>query len=301
MIYTFGSSLSKYYWPTWADWLELYKGPTSNLAYTGYDNQKIYWSIVDKLKDLTADDEIYIMWNGNLTMSFWYDAEWIKKHDCWGFFPNEQGELWYTGQTKWHGLYKQHPDHAVSFTHLLVSNLQCILDTQLLLDRMGCKYTMMWNLNPWVDIRPEYGENYKTIWNTIVNVKPEAVVAAARLLEFSPIRQLTQLIDWTKCLGVPADIGDLVNYDGIWEYTFDKKEYVALQNSNDMHPIPLAHHDYLLEKVLGLDPLTGKHRELAIQISKECSVMDIPKFRTTDYIATPDMVMSEFNLKRLTS
>jgi hypothetical protein len=247
MIYTFGSSPTKYYWPTWSDWLSAYKGPVTNLAYSGYDNVKIYWNIVDQLKHLTSDDEVYIMWNGALTLSVWYDQEWIKKHDCWGFFPNEQGDLWYTTNTAWQGLYKQHPSHSASLTQLFVSNLECVLKTQLLFDRIGCKYVMFYNLNPWMDIRPIYGKDYETIWDKILTVDENTVAIASKTIKLSPIAETMKLIDWTKFKGIPADITELESYKGLWEYTLANKEYVTLQNKFDMHPIPLAHHDYLLE------------------------------------------------------
>jgi hypothetical protein len=303
LIYTFGSSLTKYYWPTWSDWLSVYRGPVTNLAYSGYDNVKIYWSIVDQLKHITSDDQVYIMWNGALTLSIWYDQDWIKKYDCWGFFPNEKGDLWYTNDIPWHGLYKQHPDHSVSLTQLFVSNLECVLNTQLLLDKIGCQYVMFYNLNPWVDFRPIYGKSYQTMWDKLISVDKNTVDIALNTIEFSPIKSLMSLIDWTKFKGIPDNVTELENYKGIWEYTLANKEYIVLQNKNDMHPIPLAHHDYLLEEILGMNPLDGIYRSQAMEMSKLCTHMEVPSWQTKDYIATPDteMLLSKFYISKISS
>jgi hypothetical protein len=301
MIYTFGSSPTKYYWPTWSDWLSAYKGPVTNLAYSGYDNVKIYWNIVDQLKHLTSDDEVYIMWNGALTLSVWYDQEWIKKHDCWGFFPNEQGDLWYTTNTAWQGLYKQHPSHSASLTQLFVSNLECVLKTQLLFDRIGCKYVMFYNLNPWMDIRPIYGKDYETIWDKILTVDENTVAIASKTIKLSPIAETMKLIDWTKFKGIPADITELESYKGLWEYTLANKEYVTLQNKFDMHPIPLAHHDYLLEEILDIDPRESAYRAQALEMSKQCTNMKVPDWQTKDHTATPDteMLLPQFHITKI--
>lgn len=288
MIYTFGSSLTKYYWPTWADWLQVYKGPVTNWGYNGYDVTKVYWTLVDKLKYLSKDDEVYIMWPGNTTLSVWYDDEWIKKNQCRDFFPNRHGDLWYTTHIKWQGLYKQHPEHQPSFIHLLINNLQCIINAQLLLDKIGCKYTMLFNLNPWVDIRPEYGNQYKTVWDSILNINEDILQPAYTALDISPVQTLINMMNLDNYIGVPADPSKLCNYQGIWEYDISNKEYVVLKNPKDMHPTAVSHHDYLLEKILKVDPLSGMHRQLALAISKQCTTMNLPAWQTEDYTATPD-------------
>jgi hypothetical protein len=241
------------------------------------------------------------MWNGALTLSVWYDQEWIRKHDCWGFFPNEQGDLWYTTDTPWQGLYKQHPIHSASLTQLFVSNLECILKTQLLFDRIGCGYVMFYNLNPWIDIRPIYGKDYETIWDKILTVDKNTVNIAAKTIQLSPIAETMKLVDWTRFKGTPADPTNLEIYKGLWEYTLANKEYVTLQNKFDMHPIPLAHHDYLLEEILGVDPKQGVYRSQALEMSRQCTHMKVPDWQTKDHTATPDteMLLPQFHITKI--
>lgn len=289
MIYTFGASLTKFYWPTWSDWMQKYRGPVTNLGYTGYDGHMTYWTVLDHIKQLTKEDEVYIMWPGLTTLSVWYDDEWIAKNDCRGFFPNAEGNLWFTQDIPFQGFYKQHPEFSASFTQLLVQTLQCMLNAQMLLESVGCKYTMLFNINPWVDIRPVYGEKYTTIWNTILNITDDSVQAAKNILRLSPVRQMFDMIKWENCIGVPEDREDLKNYQGLWEYDVSNKEYVLLKNSKDMHPSTLAHHDYLLEKILHQDPYAGTYRTRAIELAEQCSSMTMPKFETKDNIATPNM------------
>ena len=296
MIYTFGASLTKFYWPTWSDWLNEYQGPVTNLGYIGYDGHMTYWTVLDKIKQLTKEDEVYIMWPGLTTLSTWYDLEWINKNNCQGFFPNPEGKLWFTQDIPYQGFYKQHPDHSASFTQLLVQTLHCMLNAQLLLESVGCKYTMLFNINPWVDIRPIYGEQYKTIWDTILHIDDDTVQNAKNILKLSPVNQIFNMIKWEKFIGTPADPSDLKNYQGLWEYDVSNKEYFVMKNGNDMHPVALAHHDYLLEKILKQYPMTGKYRARAIEITKHCIDVAIPKFETKDHTATADMQLLRINI-----
>jgi hypothetical protein len=269
--------------------MQKYCGPVTNLGYTGYDGHMTYWTVLDHIKQLTKEDEVYIMWPGLTTLSVWYDDEWIAKNDCRGFFPNAEGNLWFTRDIPFQGFYKQHPDFSASFTQLVVQTLQCMLNAQMLLESVGCKYTMLFNINPWVDIRPVYGEKYTTIWDTILNITDDSVLIAKNILKMSPVRQLFDMIKWENCIGVPDDREDLKNYRGLWEYDVSNKEYFSLKNGNDMHPSTLAHHDYLLEKILHQDPYAGAYRNRAIEIAEQCSNMTMPKFETKDNIATPNM------------
>jgi len=296
MIYTFGSSLTKYYWPTWADWMSVYCGPVTNLAYVGYDVTKTYYTLVEYLDRIKKDDTVYIMWPGNTTISVWYDDDWITANDCRRFFPNSEGDLWYTQNTPWQGLYKQHPNNIPSFTHLLVHNWQCIINAQLLLEKIGCDYRMMFTVNPWIDMRPVYNESYHKIWHKITNINAESVSVAHEVIKLSPVEQLIKVIDHKKYIGVPADIKDLKNYQGIWEYELKNKEYTVLKNKDDMHPVSLAYHDYLLEHILNRDAVSGEYRDRAIAISKECATMLVPRFTKNDYTAPADMQLSTINI-----
>jgi hypothetical protein len=137
------------------------------------------------------------------------------------------------------------------------------------------------------------------MWNKLLNVDGELLNEANEIIKLSPISSMLKLLNTDNFIEVSDDVTDLKSYKGLWEYDIGNKEYVLLKNQNDMHPCSLAHHDYLLEKILGQNPLDGKYRDHALQITKDCHGMEIPKYRKEDYIATPEMQLLKFNLKNL--
>jgi hypothetical protein len=74
----------------------------------------------------------------------------------------------------------------------------------------------------------------------------------------------------------------------MWEYFFNKKEYLIYSHDHDPHPVALTHHDFALEKILKTDPKLGRHRNKAIDISQQALKMKIPEFSESDYVASPD-------------
>ena len=288
MIYTFGCSTTKWVWPTWADWLSAYGHEVTNLAYRGYSNQNIYWAIMDRIQTFTPEDHIIIIWTQNHRINLWYDQTWIHEKDCLGFFPDTEGKLWYTQDDPYLGMYRTHPDYQTSFTHMVIDQFQPILQTQLLLDRIGCKYTMLFAINPWSDCRPVFKPQYKIQnWDNRQGLTKEETAHAKKIININPIRNLLGEINWDKFIDAPGDPLNPKDYTGLCEYFFTKKEFVILKHSVDHHPNPLAHHDYLLEKILKQDPKQGKYRDLAEKMSIESMDMEIPEFTQDDYVAPP--------------
>lgn len=288
MVYVFGCSMSKWYWPTWADWLTVYGTPVTNLANKGYGNQNIYWSILDRINTFTADDHINIMWAENHRIGLWYDEEWVIDKDVAGFFPNAKGKLWYTNDTPYTGLYRTHPDLYTSFTNMVIDQLQIIFQTQLLLNKIGCSYTMHTSKNLWGDGRPKFYPKYQTVYQTKQDISPGEIEVAKSIIKLSPINNLLKQIDWSVFVDAPKDPMDPAQYTGIWEYFINNKEFVILKHDTDHHPNSLTHHDYALEKILKINPKSGKHRSIAEQISKETMDMPIPEFTPDDFIIDPE-------------
>lgn len=287
MNYVLGCSMSKWIWPTWVDWLRVYDQPVTNLANKGYGNQNIYWILLDKINTFTSNDHINIMWAENHRIGLWYDDEWIQEKKVSGFFPDTKGKLWFTKDVPYVGLYRTHPDLYSSFTNMIVDQLQIIYQTQLLLDKIGCSYTMHSAKNLWADGRPKFYPKYQTTYQAKDDITPAEIEIIKDITRLNPIKNLVNLIDWTKFIDPPKDSFNPKQYAGIWEYFINNKEYVVLKHNTDHHPNSLAHHDYALEKILKQDPKQGKHRAVAKQISEDTIDMPIPGFTDDDFVIDP--------------
>lgn len=292
--------MSNWYWPTWVDWLRLYYNqPVTNLAYKGHGNQTIYWNILENIKTFTSDDHLMIMWTENHRLNYWYDKEWIDNNDVLGFFPNKQGKLWFTKDRPFTGLFKVHPEFQPSFTHMIIDLMQVIFQTQLLLDKVGCKYTMAMVGSPWRNTSPIYLPKFETRWQNKKETNEYEIANAHSILDLAPINSLISNINWNKFANPPQDPFDPKNYSGLWEYTSSKKEFVVLQHNSDHHPNPLVHHDYLIEKILKQEPSKAKHRNLARQIAEDSMTLDIPTFTSDDFVFTGNKPLLDSKYKEL--
>ena len=103
------------------------------------------------------------MWTGSNRICQWYDPSWVTQNDCQDYFPNPDGQLWF-GTEPWRGLYKTHPKHQPSLTHMIITMFDVILRVQMLLDRVWCNYTMMFWQNPWYDVREKFFPVYSGAW-----------------------------------------------------------------------------------------------------------------------------------------
>ena len=286
MIYTLGCSFTKWYWPTWSDWLKAYQGPVTNWAYPGYSNQLIYWILQDRIDQLTSNDHVYIMWSEVTRVPQWYDREWVTKNDCKGFFPNANGKLWF-GHEDYTGLYRTHPTHQTSLSHMIIDTFRTILETQQLLDSIGVRYTMMFMCNPWQDVRPEYKPTFELQWPKKTGFSHKDAVLAKTLLQLNPLQNVLKRIKWDNFVEKP-DLQDPESYTGMWEYYLHRKELVLLKHNTDPHPNILAHHDYLTEKILKQPPNLNKLRVSALKLAEESVNMVLPIWDTGDFIGSPD-------------
>lgn len=287
--------MSKWHWPTWADWLDVYTTqPVINLSYKGYGNNHPYWLLLENYDKITKDDHVYVMWTSTHRQLQWYDKNWVEEYNCRGFFPKDDGKLWFTQNTPYTGLYRMHPEHNISFTQGVISNFENIYKTQTLLNSIGCKYTMGFAHNPWIDVRPSYKPTFTTKWNEInLSVSDDEIKNAIKILELKPVDKLLNLINWECFFDVPADIYNIKMYLGIYEYFISKKEYIMYKNVNDPHPCALAHHDFALEKILRLDPKKGQYRKVAKEISYDAINYPIPDFTPDDFVAEPNDILLE--------
>lgn len=101
-IFTFGCSLTDYYWPTWADVVAYQtKIPTFNAGKAGIGNVGISCRIVEYDQKFKFNDEdlILVMWTswtredryrngdwlaaGNVFNNHYYDSQFLKRHWSW--------------------------------------------------------------------------------------------------------------------------------------------------------------------------------------------------------------------------
>jgi hypothetical protein len=251
LIHTFGCSFTRWHWPTWADWLARYQDkPLINHAGPGYTNELIYHQVLANLDRIQSSDSIYIMWTGSNRVSQWYDADYVERHRCAGFFPDTQGELWY-GQGDWRGFYKTHPDHEPSLTHMIITTFDVILRTQMLLDRLGGEYRMMFWQNPWHDVRERRQSEYSYTWHERSEFSAQQLSTAKSIMHMHATQRILKLIDWTKFIPGDVNLQDPEGWQGLWEYNLSQRELVMLNHVQDHHPNCLAQHDWAVNKILG--------------------------------------------------
>lgn len=259
MIYTLGCSFTKWHWPTWADWVRDYlQQPVDNLAGSGYTNALIYQQLLTRCNQITKNDTVYIMWTGSNRNCVWYDREYVEQQDCLGFFPDTNGRLWYGDNLR--GLYKTHPTHLPSFTHMIVDMFDTVFKTQMLLENIGCNYRMMFWRNPWADIREKFVPVYSTTWNHKKILSKDEIATAKQIIAMLPVSVLLKNINWNKFVSAPGNPLDPASYRGLWEFTLDNKELLLMNHASDDHPNTLAHHDWTVDIVLpGTHPSLREH------------------------------------------
>ena len=276
MIYTLGDSFTKWYWPTWSDWLSKYLDqPLTNLAYSGFTNELIYYQLMNLKSQLTKTDKIYIMWTGSNRVCEWYDQEYVTQNNCAGFFPPTNGKLWFTAKTPWQGLYKTQPDCAPSLTEMIINNFDIVLKTQWLLDSVGCDYQMMFWQNPWLDTRDTFIPTYQSTWEKRQGITKSELQNAMDILDLPLVGNMLQSINWQKFACAPVDIANPRQYQGLREFAISDRELVMLNHNSDPHPNTLAHHDWTVRYLVGG---ANHHRELAHQLAVSTQDLSIPNY-----------------------
>jgi hypothetical protein len=80
-LFTFGCSMTKYRWPTWADIVGEQWEHYQNWAKPGAGNNFIFNSIVecDKRNNFTSDDLVLIMWSGVARIDYYQQNSWCHQ------------------------------------------------------------------------------------------------------------------------------------------------------------------------------------------------------------------------------
>lgn len=277
MIYTLGCSFTKWYWPTWADWLGAYRSqPIKNLAGSGWTNDLIYYQLLQRANKITQHSEVYIMWTGSNRVCEWYDRDSIDQRDCQDFFPDTDGQLWFTHREPYQGLYRSHPDRLPSLSHMQIEMFNTILQTQLLLNQVGCKYQMMFWQNPWCDCREIFRPSFHLTWPNKSSLTTKEVDQALSVLELPVIQSIINQVDWKKFVAIKDDLDNPASYNGLWEYTLSSKDLVSFAHQTDAHPNTLAQHDWAFDFLCEeTDPhLRASAKKLALELIN----IDIPPY-----------------------
>jgi hypothetical protein len=238
------------------------------------------------------------MWTQSHRIGTWYDKNWIEQQDILGFFPKTDGRLWYSESDPYRGMYRVHPEYQPSLTQMIIAKLQLMYNTQLILEKHGCDYTMLSVHNCFVDCRPIYTPNFEITWDKKGFISDKERNFGNEILKLKPIQNLVSRINWERFVDQPSNLYDAASYTGMWEYYFNKKEYLIYSHDYDPHPMPLTHHDYAVEKILKQDPKKAKYRKFAIEFSKQAMSMPVPEFTDNDFVASSDTPLLNENFRK---
>ena len=246
MIYTFGCSFTKWFWPTWADWLAKYsEEKVVNLGWPGVSNQTIYYELVNRKKNIKKQDHVYVMFTGSNRVSQWYDKKYILAHQVKDFFPRKDGKL-ECSDAPWVGMYRNLHHHPTSYTHQVITTFNTIFQTQNILDTIGCRYTFLFWLNPWADTNPITEPEYKTTWQDCKGLSADNLRDAEQVINLPVVRQLLEDIKWKHFVGMDNfDPNDAKTYTGLWEYNLgNMKQNIDLAHETDFHPDTFTHYQF---------------------------------------------------------
>jgi hypothetical protein len=295
MIYTLGCSFTKWHWPTWSDWLEVYSNqPVTNWGYPGFTNELIYQTLLANIDNIKSTDHVYIMWTGNNRSCNWYDQEWVDQHQCRDFFPEPADSLWLGSGQPWQGLYKTHPDQLPSLTHMIVNNFNIMFNTQLLLKNIGCKYTMMFWQNPWLDTRETFKPSFSMSWNLKQHITSAEVKLAKNIMSMPTVTTILKHLDWSHFVDAPADVLNPAQYQGMWEFGLSRPEFLDCNHHSDHHPNTFTHHEWLTNKMLVGN---SQHESQAHDLALTAKALDIPNWSGVDALLGHGRILNKFPLK----
>ena len=157
---------------------------------------------------------------------------------------------------------------------------------QMLLDKIGCEYTMMFWQNPWYDVRPIVKpDKWKATWQDADTI----IADAEKIVNIPSVTNMLNTINWSKFKGLTNhSTNNFTSYTGLWEYSISNiTQHIDQWHTNDDHPNALAQHDFLCN-ALNIEPtLRNKATETALKY-KDCDV-------SYDYSALiPDNLNAKF-------
>jgi len=131
-LFTFGCSFTQYWrWPTWADALGQEAEYFENWGVCGSGNSLILYSLIEcnQRNNLTADDEIYIMWTNTSREDRYVGNRWLEGGNVY----------WSAGSA----LPKEYVQKFACERGYLIRDLTTMAAVKQLLDHWGCRYQFL--------------------------------------------------------------------------------------------------------------------------------------------------------------
>jgi len=217
-LFTFGCSITQFFYPTWADLLIEHFGYGENWGRTGAGNQYIFTRIweADRLNHFNENDIVIVQWS-----SMFRDDRYIEGHG------------WHLAGNIFHGQLIDEPLELNNFryksqyqwadqTHMVMRDCAMIASIRTMLEQRGCK-TVFFNF---ADVNTEH----KKI-NEILNYYKEYLETdAPGIMDWNGYNNKDYVNSRPMILNDPSD-----NISNI---------------RPEMHPLPFEHADYLEKFIL---------------------------------------------------
>ena len=256
-LFTFGCSLTQFFYPTWADLLIWHFGDklekSENWGKSGAGNQYIFTRIfeADSIYNFTKDDIIIVQWTSMLR-----DDRWIE------------GTGWHNAGNLYHGQLKHEPMTLNNFdyrdqyqwadqVHCVMRDCAMIASIEIFLKQKGCKY-----------IKFAYADHYNNL--TDKNSKldytepltPSSVNGVLNQYKNYLTSDAPAIMDWNG-----YNPKDPEKYVDSRPMTLANMEDTLEEARAEMHPLPFEYLKYLEEYIL---PLLGETElnEKAIKLAE---------------------------------
>lgn len=250
-LFTFGCSITQFFYPTWADLLIAHYGDRAEIAEnwgkSGAGNQYIFTRIweADSIYNFNKDDIVVVQWS-----AMYRDDRWI------------QGNAWHCAGNLYHGQLKDSPMELNNYkyssqwqwadpVHCVMRDCAMIASIRTLLETRGCKTVYF-----------SFGDFYNQ-----KSAEDSALDYTKPLDDTSVNAILNQYKEY-----IATDAMPIMPWNGLTDEHFEayaRSRPVSVPNPGDtveeirpeLHPLPFEYAKYLEEQIL---PLLGES-----QLSKE--------------------------------
>jgi hypothetical protein len=177
---------------------------------------------------------------------------------------------------------------------MIVNNFTIMFNTQLLLKNIGCRYTMMFWQNPWLDTRETFKPTFSFTWNSKQHITSAEFEQAKIIMSMPTVSQILKHMDWNCFIDAPTDVTDPNQYQGIWEFSLSCLEFLDCNHATDHHPNTFTHHEWLTNKMMVGD---SQHKARAYDLALTAKTLDIPNWSGIDAITGHERILNKFLLK----
>jgi hypothetical protein len=268
-LFTFGCSLTQFFYPTWADLLIWQLGESTDISEnwgkSGAGNQFIFTRLMeaDSIYNFTKDDLIVIQWT-----SMYRDDRWIE------------GTGWHNAGNLYHGQLKHEPMTLNNFdytdqyqwadqVHCVMRDCAIIKATETFLKNKGCTY-----------LKFQFADYYNDLSDK------DSKLDYTKALTPNSINGILNEYKEYLQTDIPA-IMDWNGYDPKNPKKYVNGRPMCLANMGDrldearaeMHPLPFEYADYVEKFILpkiGMEKLNPKAIELAEHYQTKLTEQNLP-------------------------